>query len=210
VAQVNAAEAEFWRRAAGTRVGWSDELLGFDCGGEQWVHEVALPAGTAARPSGADLDYMESLLALVQRRGVPAPAPIEQRWSAGTASPMSPSHGAPGELFSWVGLIMYLPEDAAQRRQVTEAFGRYRRLVERELMGRYRAVEHWAKIEAPLEAAELAAARARLAARYPVGRFLEARRRLDPKNVLGNRLVDELLGSPAAGAVAAEGGKAAA
>jgi L-galactono-1,4-lactone dehydrogenase len=34
------------------RVGWSDELLGFDCGGQQWVLETAFPAGTLAKPDG--------------------------------------------------------------------------------------------------------------------------------------------------------------
>ncbi len=40
------AEAEYWRRSEGYRVGWSDQLLGFDCGGQQWVLEVAFPTGT--------------------------------------------------------------------------------------------------------------------------------------------------------------------
>lgn len=40
------ADAEYWKRSEGYRVGWSDEILGFDCGGEQWVLEVAFPTGT--------------------------------------------------------------------------------------------------------------------------------------------------------------------
>ena len=40
------AEADFWKRSEGYRTGWSDEILGFDCGGEQWVLEVAFPTGT--------------------------------------------------------------------------------------------------------------------------------------------------------------------
>ena len=40
------AEAEFWQLSEGYRVGWSDELLGFDCGGQQWVLEAAFPTGT--------------------------------------------------------------------------------------------------------------------------------------------------------------------
>lgn len=55
VKRVNAAEAEHWRRREGYRVGYSDQLLGFDCGGQQWVLEVAFPAGTRDRPSHADL-----------------------------------------------------------------------------------------------------------------------------------------------------------
>ena len=43
IIQVNNAEAEFWKRNSGYRVGWSDEILGFDCGGQQWVLEVAFP-----------------------------------------------------------------------------------------------------------------------------------------------------------------------
>ncbi|ONH95016.1 hypothetical protein PRUPE_7G046600 [Prunus persica] len=34
VVKVNQAEAEFWRKSEGYRVGWSDEILGFDCGGQ--------------------------------------------------------------------------------------------------------------------------------------------------------------------------------
>ena len=40
------AEAEYWRRSEGYRIGWSDQILGFDCGGQQWVLEVAFPTGT--------------------------------------------------------------------------------------------------------------------------------------------------------------------
>jgi len=40
VEQVNKAEAEYWKRSGGVRLGWSDEILGFDCGGQQWVLEV--------------------------------------------------------------------------------------------------------------------------------------------------------------------------
>ena len=151
------AEAEYWRRSEGYRVGRSDQILGFDCGGEQWVLEVAFPTGTlrcgcaaelvtgvhghrgahagfvgrvifpfsgvamlhpagdrswwqimgkdlrllvlhtdnpsiyklrrlrrheCRRPSGADLDFMRELMALLEAEGIAAPAPIEQRWSA--------------------------------------------------------------------------------------------------------------------------------
>ena len=49
VKRVNAAEAEFWKRSAGVRVDWSDQILGFDCGGQQHVLEVAFPAGELER-----------------------------------------------------------------------------------------------------------------------------------------------------------------
>ena len=49
IKQVNRAEAEFWKRNSGRRVGWSDEILGFDCGGQQWVLEVAFPTETGGK-----------------------------------------------------------------------------------------------------------------------------------------------------------------
>lgn len=58
--QVNNAEAEFWRRSQGTRVDYSDKILGFECGGQQWVNEVSFPVGTLDEPNGKDLDYMVS------------------------------------------------------------------------------------------------------------------------------------------------------
>jgi L-galactono-1,4-lactone dehydrogenase len=41
VSKVNSAEALYWSRSSGVRSGWSDEILGFDCGGQQWVMEVS-------------------------------------------------------------------------------------------------------------------------------------------------------------------------
>lgn len=193
VKKVNAAEAEHWKRCEGTRVGWSDELLGFDCGGQQWVLETAFPTGTLAQPDGRDLAYMEDLLQLVSSRHVAAPAPIEQRWTAGSSAGMSPAAGPPGSLHSWVGIIMYLPEDAQQREAVTASFRQYASLVEREVMAKYGATEHWAKIEVPSDPAELPAVQARLAARYPLAAFNAARRRLDPHNILGSPMMDALL-----------------
>ena len=70
----------------------------------------------------ADLDYVEELLSRVERQGIPAPSPIEQRWTASSKSALSPASapGAPQTLFSWVGVIMYLPtEDEGQREAIT-------------------------------------------------------------------------------------------
>lgn len=66
---------------------------------------------------------MEDLLRLVKQRHVAAPAPIEQRWTAGSGAGMSPAGGPPGSLHSWVGIIMYLPEEEAQRQAVTQRCG---------------------------------------------------------------------------------------
>lgn len=79
--------------------------------------------GVACRePSGADLRYMEDLLSKLEAAKIPAPCPIEQRWTCGSASHMSPASANAEEgdsqdyLFSWVGIIMYLPSDNDQVR----------------------------------------------------------------------------------------------
>ncbi|KAF8071296.1 hypothetical protein HT031_001379 [Scenedesmus sp. PABB004] len=233
VARVNAAEAEFWKRSSGTRVGWADQILGFDCGGQQWVLEVAFPIGRAGdvtspeRTSSTDLAYMRELLRTIEAAGLPAHAPIEQRWTASSASPLSPAAAGPGTagpaapdtVHSWVGIIMYLPsDDPGQRAAITDRFREYADLVQERLMPRFGATWHWAKIEAPTSPARLAAMRAALAARFPLGAFAAARARLDPHNVLGSEMLDQLLGPPgasgapgaAAAAAAAEAGAGAA
>ncbi|KIY97008.1 hypothetical protein MNEG_10953 [Monoraphidium neglectum] len=221
VARVNAAEAEFWRRSAGTRVGLADEILGFDCGGQQWVLEVAFPVGRLSRIGGwgagppKDISYMKDLLEEIRRSEIAAPCPIEQRWTAASSSPMSPAAATPGggadEVHSWVGVIMYLPtDDESQRAKITAAFKRYAALVEDRLMPRYGASWHWAKIEPPTDGGDAAAAAARLAhmqaalaARFPLDELNAARARLDPKNILANNMFDTLLGRPGGAAQAA-------
>ncbi|KAF2909465.1 hypothetical protein DAI22_11g027800 [Oryza sativa Japonica Group] len=103
VIRINKAEAEYWKKSEGYRMGWSDEILGFDCGGQQWVSETCFPAGTLAKPNMKDLDYIEELLQLIEKEDIPAPAPIEQRWTACSRSPMSPaSSSQEDDIFSWL------------------------------------------------------------------------------------------------------------
>jgi len=209
VAAVNAAEAAHWARAAGGRAGWSDDMLGFDCAGAQWVLEVALPAGTLERPTGADMRFMADLLAAAEAAGVPAPAPIEQRWTAGSPSTLSPAAGGGEDVFTWVGVIMYVPDadaddasssDAAARpasvAAVEAAFDAYAGIIEKELGPRYGACEHWAKVEP--RRLDVRAKRAALGARFPgaAAAFADARRELDPRNVLGGAIVDALFPHP--------------
>ncbi|KAL0453184.1 UNVERIFIED_CONTAM: L-galactono-1,4-lactone dehydrogenase, mitochondrial [Sesamum latifolium] len=186
IVKVNQAEAEFWRKSEGYRVGWSDEILGFDCGGQQWVSETCFPAGTLSKPSMKDLEYIEQLMQLIEKENIPAPAPIEQRWTACSRSLMSPAYSSSeDDIFSWVGIIMYLPTmDARQRKQITEEFFHYRHLTQAHLWDQYSAYEHWAKIEVPKDKDELAALQARLRKRFPVDAYNEARNELDPSHIL--------------------------
>lgn len=140
---------------------------------------------------------MEELLALLEARGVPAPAPIEQRWTASSTAPMSPAHSARREdMHSWVGVIMYLPpEETApeQRAAVSAAFRDYAQLCERELMAKYGAKWHWAKLEPGVDDERRAWLRKHLAAHYDLGGFNVVRRALDPENNLGNDWLNAVL-----------------
>lgn len=71
---------------------------------------------------------MKDLLQEIEAAEIPAPAPIEQRWTASSSSPMSPAAAGAGSaaglpadtVHSWVGIIMYLPsEDPEQRDAIT-------------------------------------------------------------------------------------------
>ncbi|KAE8098685.1 hypothetical protein FH972_016729 [Carpinus fangiana] len=194
VIKVNQAEAEFWKKSEGFRVGWSDEILGFDCGGQQWVSETCFPAGTLAKPSMKDLEFIEELKQLIEKEEIPAPAPIEQRWSGRSKSAMSPASSLEeDDIFSWVGIIMYLPTtDPRQRKEITEEFFHYRHRTQAQLWDQYSAYEHWAKIEVPKDKEELAALQARLRKRFPVDAYNKARRELDPNRILSNNKLEKL------------------
>lgn len=194
VRKINQVEAEFWKRSEGYRVGWSDEILGFDCGGQQWVSETCFPAGTLSKPNMKDLKYIEDVMELIEKEEIPAPAPIEQRWTASSKSLMSPaSSSSSDDIFSWVGIIMYLPtSDARQRKQITEEFFHYRHLTQARFWDQYSAYEHWAKIEVPKDKNDLAALQERLRKRFPVDAFNKARAELDPNRILSNGMVEKM------------------
>jgi len=198
VIEINRAEAEFWKRAGGYRVDWSDKLLGFECGGQQWVSEVAFPCGTRSSPDDADLGFMHELLAMAEASPLAVPAPIEQRWTARSVSKMSPAHSAgEDDLHSWVGIIMYLPtQEQGMRDAITAKFWEYNDMCRRLLWPKYNCHQHWAKIEVPDELGMVEIVRQRLRVRFPLAEFNEAKRELDPKNILGNSMTDTLLSDP--------------
>lgn len=140
---------------------------------------------------------MEMLLAGIEESEIPAHSPIEQRWTSSSSSLMSPAHGPPNGLHSWVGIINYLPSDEdGQRRQITELFiGRYCDLM-RSVGMAVGATSHWAKLERPTSLWSLVDLQISLQERFPVQKFNAARTLLDPKNILGNSLVDLVLGKP--------------
>ena len=196
VKRVNAAEAEFWKRSKGMRVDWSDQILGFDCGGQQHVLEVAFPAGeleserSADAPLREDLQFMRELREMIEEKQIPAHAPIEQRWTSGSSSPMSPAAGSAQSLHSWVGIIMYLPTTVeSEREAITQAFTRYGEQEFDKLGDKYKLRTHWAKIELPEDANRLATLRRQIREHYPVKEFNAARKYMDPYGILSNELI---------------------
>lgn len=141
--------------------------------------------------------FMERLLAGIEEQGIPAHSPIEQRWSASSSSLMSPAHGPPEGLHSWVGIINYLPsENERQRRAITELFtGKYCDLM-RAVGSEVNATSHWAKLERPASMWKLVDLQLFLSTRFPLSRFNELRATLDPKNILASPLINLLLGKP--------------
>jgi len=82
---------------------------------------------------------------------------VGQRWTAASSAYMSPAHTpsphpplSPGPVYSWVGVIMYLPpsQSPSQRDRISRVFAAYRRLMY-PLMSKYGAVSHWAKLYLP-------------------------------------------------------------
>ena len=203
---VNAAEAAFWRASTGTRVADSTEILGFDCGGEQLVYEVCVGMGplsaegasgdnTAAETAEPkDIALIKEMLAALEAAQVPAPSPIEQRWSARSSAPMSPAFSLnAADVFTWVGIIMYLPpgQAAEQRAQIAAKFEKYCRALQPVLQRHGPARVHWAKIEPSYSSgsSELAAAFGER-----LHEFNSLRDALDPRRVLTNDLMDNLIG----------------
>uniref|UniRef100_K3WJQ9 FAD-binding PCMH-type domain-containing protein n=1 Tax=Globisporangium ultimum (strain ATCC 200006 / CBS 805.95 / DAOM BR144) TaxID=431595 RepID=K3WJQ9_GLOUD len=188
VVRVNESEKQFWKLSEGYRVALSDDIIGFDCGGQQHVEEVSFPCqGTL------ELDFMEKLLARIDAEDIPAHAPIEQRWTARSTSNMSPASSSnPNQIFSWVGVILYLPTaEESARRAITKRFHEFYEMY-RDFMEPYGAAEHWAKIEWPRDPAERRKMRERLSRRYPLDKFKKARDEVDPHHILSNHIVDEL------------------
>lgn len=196
--KVNESEAQFWRRSQGVRIDWSDKILQFDCGGQQWVSEIAFPVRRSTN-NNPDVQFMLKLLDMIEQEGIAAPAPIEQRWCAPSTSPMSPVGEKPdkelAEFYSWVGIIMYLPDAEVNlelRESITEAFKQYKRLCERKLWPEVRAVEHWAKIEMPENEGDVALLQKRTAEKYPVEAFKAICNIFDPHGILRNKLTNTI------------------
>lgn len=219
IKRTNKAEAQYWVASQGTRTDSSTNILGFDCGGEQWVYEVCIPLGSLSTTLGSDtnshgasdvsrytgshksiskdIEFVQRLLALIEENNIPAPSPIEQRWSASSRAYMSPAYSPnKDDVFTWVGIIMYLPpsQTTEQRDAIAARFREYCKLID-PLVKEYNGYPHWAKIELPEKKDDLIKLKQYLRQKYPVDQFNEYRHIVDPNNILSNELVDSLFNS---------------
>ena len=76
----------------------------------------------------------------------------------------APSEGD-DDIHSWVGIIMYLPDEAT-RGAITKRFWEYNGMCRERLWSKFGAHQHWAKIELPDDAAAATTVRRRLAERF--------------------------------------------
>ena len=139
------------------------------------------------------IQFALGVLEEIERRGIPAPSPLEQRFTARSTSALSPAQSEEEEAaFSWFGIICYLPTPSQRKRTwIHNEFAAYCRVLE-EVADRYGAVGHWAKIETQrLNKEERLRLQQRLRRRYghKLDRFLELRAQHDPKGILLNDLL---------------------
>jgi len=214
IKRCNKVEREFWAKAQGIEIAPSDQKLQFDCGGQQWVYEVCFPVGTYGIPDSNSMDFVEELLKEIEASGVAAPSPIEQRWSGASTSPLSPASVGPREyetyesqraLFSWVGVIMYLPSEdfdptGFRREFITQSFKEeYCKLVRR-VGEKYGLMCHWAKLEVSEDPSDPSggvaeSVRNRFGPEV-VSAFNAARDLYDPRRLLSCSLLDQIFGPP--------------
>ena len=178
--------------------------VAFPCGTleEKSEREASSADANLSHPSDSlrkDLLFMRDLRKMIAENDIPAHAPIEQRWTSGSSSIMSPSHGAKDSLHSWVGIIMYLPTQVeAEREEITARFTKYGEQMRDALGDDYLLKTHWAKIELEKNPERRKKQVERLKTAYGhenFRAFRDLRRKFDPKGVLMNELIEGLFES---------------
>ena len=160
--------------------GDSTDVLTFKCGGSQHVNEVCgktfvLKGGFEHSPH-SELESVQALLREAERRGLPAPGPVEQRFSGRSGALLSPcsDNGDEGAVFMWMNNILY-----RVRRDVDDLWPAYADLL-REVGARFGAVPVWCKLDKRCQKTA-----AMLENRYDLREFERVRSKYDPEQVLG-------------------------
>jgi uncharacterized membrane-anchored protein YhcB (DUF1043 family) len=93
----------------------------------------------------------------------------------------------------WIGIIMYLPTQNPELRRAIEAmFNEYAGLMD-DLGKKYKMVPHWAKTEIPNSIHDLEELRNLLNETYDLDEYRQIRHDLDPRGILANYFIRELL-----------------
>eukprot|EP00435_Cladocopium_sp_Y103_P063792 s424_g25.t1 len=174
--RVNGAEAEFWRLSTGERIADSTQILGFECGGVQWVLENCFPCGTIDEPNLKDIRYVKEMIL----------------GSCLSRSPMSPAYSTQeNALFSWVGVIMYITSEE-QAPAIKEKFRAYA-IHHADLTFKYDfwwmisidGFFHWGKIDLNFHAGERRKIlKEQFAKKFNVQEFARLKSELDPNNAM--------------------------
>ena len=181
----------------------SQNVLTFDCGGQQLVYEICfntreLQTDTYIKNDNnipKDIQFMLDLLDEIETNNIPAPAPLEQRYTAYSTSKLSPAYSTNNsDIFSWVGVIMYLPtQNDRIRSWISNEFESYSSVLNN-LIDKYNGVSHWAKAEVKyLNNKERKSLQKRIIKRYKhLNEFLKYQAQLDPQKILMNDITKDL------------------
>ena len=200
VQQINKAEVEVWRKHNHIkRIDWSDEILKYDCGGKQLVLEICIPA----TKDKEDIIFMKDILNMIEKYNIPAHSAIEQRFSCGSRSILSPAHGTINDSFSWIGIIMYLPDkiNKNMHQAITKEFKEYSNKL-LDLGKAKQARVHWGKLELPENkfdqfkqpTKEVIELRNYIKSVYNIQSYNSMRHQFDPENILTNTWLTTIFG----------------
>eukprot|EP01083_Nonionella_stella_P088347 246155_1 len=200
IKEVNQAEAKYWCNLAELgkdEVDFSENILSFECGGQQWVYEVCFACDRVDNNDvPIEIQFALDVLQKIKENNIPAPIPLEHRFTAPSSSYLSPAYSSNSDdLFSWLGIIFYIPTQSKQKRQwIANEFKEYSRILN-QVCDEYGAIGHWAKVETQnLNTKERKELQNRLRKRFgqKLDTFLELRKEYDSKGILLNDVVSDL------------------
>lgn len=193
IVKVNKAELSYWKRLSKlspTVIRDSTEILAFACGGQQLVWEFCFEND---KEMTLDINMVKNILQIIKEEKLPAPGPIEHRFTAPSSSVMSPAYCKPNEnnenrVFSWIGVIMYLTnKDQQERDQVSTNFNRYCNMISStKIFNDANSKVHWAKLEIPDDKDDLEKLRKKIKRQYDLDAFNQAREESDKDSKLSN------------------------
>jgi len=206
IKQINSAELSYWTNIANKykQIDYCENILSFKCGGQQWVYEICFPIMKYHDDNNnnnnnnipIEIQFTQDLLKEISDNNIAAPSPLEQRFTSGSTSYLSPAYNNDNtdDAFCWFGIIFYLPtSDQQKRRWISNEFHTYSRILD-SVADKYGAVGHWAKVETHyLRRNERDELQKRLKYRFgnKLNEFFKIRNKYDPKGILINDVVSD-------------------